>query len=156
VPDGCRVYALFVSGYERNQKLDELTFYRLTKLIAEKGLRALRMVEQLLKEYMAGPRHKDETFTLPVTGAKIGPTPGGLVGIHGAGFVPLVHELGLIPKAVPEDDFQFQDDARRMLAAIRSRNPDALIVVAGHSMGGNSVSRLGATTPVDIDLSGSD
>jgi pimeloyl-ACP methyl ester carboxylesterase len=153
LPDGCRIYALFVSGYERNQKLDELTFYHVTKLIAENdGYVHYAWWNNLLKEYMAGPLHTDETFTVPVTGAKIGPTPGGLLGVHGAGFVPLVHELGLIPKAVPEDDYQFQADARRMLAAIRSRNPDALIVVAGHSMGGNSVSRLGATTPVDIDL----
>ncbi len=153
LPDGCRIYALFVSGYERNQKLDELTFYRLAKLIAENdGYVHYAWWNNLLKEYMAGPLHTDEPFIVPVTGTRIGPTPGGLLGVHGAGFVPLVHELGLLPKAVPEDDFQFQADARRMLTAIRSRNPDAIIVVAGHSMGGNSVSRLGATTPVDIDL----
>jgi hypothetical protein len=35
LPDGCRIYALFVSGYERNQKLDELTFYRLATTSAE-------------------------------------------------------------------------------------------------------------------------
>ena len=57
-----------------------------------------------------------------------------------------------VPKAIPAEDTQFQADAKRMLEAIRAHNPDALIVVAGHSMGGNAVARLGAGTGTLIDL----
>jgi hypothetical protein len=66
--------------------------------------------------------------------------------------VPASHEFSLVPKAVPEEDTQFQADAKRLLKRIRDEHPDAIIIVAGHSMGGNAVARLGANTPVDIDL----
>jgi hypothetical protein len=153
LPHGCSIYALLVSGYSRNNKLDELTFYNLAKFVTEhNGYVHWAWWNNLLREYLAGPLHTDETFTIPLIGLVLQQTPGGLLGIDAAGFVPSVHELGLVPKAVPEEDFQFQADAKAMLEAVRAQNPGALIVVAGHSMGGNSVARLGADSGVDIDL----
>jgi pimeloyl-ACP methyl ester carboxylesterase len=153
LPHGCRIYALFVSGYARNPQLDELTFYKAAKFITENnGYVHWAWWNNILKPYMAKPAHYDETFTIPIIGTVLHQSPGSLPGSHAAGFVPAVHELAIVPKGVPEEDFQFQADARKMLARIREQNPDALIVVAGHSMGGNSVARLGATTPTDIDL----
>ena len=34
IPDGCRIYALIVSGYERNSNFDELTLYNLAKFVS--------------------------------------------------------------------------------------------------------------------------
>ncbi|WP_165954225.1 alpha/beta hydrolase [Seongchinamella unica] len=139
VPDGCRIYALIASGYERNNNLDELTLYNFAKFVAENnGYVHYAWWNNLLREYMAGPLHSDDA------------NPGGLAGIHAAGFIPL--DSNFFNKAIPNEDFQFQSDARRLLQAIRSHNPNAVIIVAGHSMGGASVARLGASTPVAIDL----
>lgn len=151
LPDGCRVYALLVSGYSRNPALDELTFYSLAKFVMEQdGYVHWAWWNNLLKEYMARPLHQTDTLNIPVQGA-MGPTPGGLPGVNALGFAPL-DTFQVVPKAVPEEDVQFQSDAARMLTAIRSRNPDAIIIVAGHSMGGNAVARLGTNKDVPIDL----
>jgi pimeloyl-ACP methyl ester carboxylesterase len=151
LPNGCRIYALFVSGYERNRNLDELTFYKVAKFVMENdGYVHWAWWNNLLKEYMAGPLHPGDAITLPLIGT-LGPNPGGLLGVHALGFVPST-VLDVVPKAVPEEDVRFQADARTMLAAIRAHNPDAIIVVAGHSMGGDAVARLGANTDVKIDL----
>jgi hypothetical protein len=154
LPKGCRIYALLVSGYSRNDKLDEFTFFNLAKFVARNGGYVhWAWWNNLLKPYLEGPLHAQETFRMSVPPHTVfGPTPGGLTGVHAAGFVPLSHVLGAVPKAVPEEDKQFQADAKKLLAEIRAQNPDAIIVVAGHSMGGNAVARLGAGTPVAIDL----
>jgi hypothetical protein len=145
IPNGCRIYALFVSGYMANRDLDQLMFYKLAKLVAENdGYVHWAWWNNLLKEYLARPLHG-----LP--GPAPQPTPGNLAGTHALGFVP-TDLPGGVPKAVPEDDFQFQSDAKFMLKEIRQRNPDALIIVAGHSMGGNAVVRLGSDPTVPIDL----
>ncbi len=151
LPNGCRIYALFVSGYSRNPSLDELTFYNAAKFVMEHdGYVHWAWWNNVLKPYLGGPVRPGLTFTNPVTGVVHPPTPGGVTA--GAGFVPLAHEFDVQPKAVPEDDFHFQADARLLLRAIRQHNPDAIIVVAGHSMGGNAVARLGTARDVDIDL----
>jgi hypothetical protein len=155
LPAGCRIYTLFVSGYARNPELDELTFYRLAKFVAENdGYVHWAWWNNVLKPYMEGPLHIGDTVTNPVTGVVYKATPGALPGVHALGFVPASHEFSLVPKAVPEEDTQFQADAKILLRRVREVNPGAVIVVAGHSMGGNSVARLGANTPVDIDLLG--
>lgn len=139
IPNGCRIYTLIVSGYERNNNLDELTFYNLAKYVAENdGYVHYAWWNNLLKEYMARPLHDSNS------------NPGGLLGVHALGFVPL--DTNFFNKAIPNDDFQFQQDADSLLQQIRRNNPNAIIIVAGHSMGGNSVARLGATTNVNIDL----
>jgi hypothetical protein len=153
LPNGCRIYALFVSGYERNKNLDELTFYKAAKFISENnGYVHYAWWNNIMKEYMAGPAH-DFSVTIPLLGT-FQANPGGLMGTHAVGFVPLnfLAATTLFPKALPEEDTQFQADAKLMLQAIRSRNPDAIIIVGGHSMGGESVARLGTDTTVDIDL----
>ena len=57
-----------------------------------------------------------------------------------------------LPKANPDEDEQFQRDAALVIRAVRQRNPNAIIIVAGHSMGGNAVARLGLNRDLDIDL----
>jgi hypothetical protein len=147
LPNGCRIYALLVSGYSRNKNFDELTFYKLAKFVMENGGYVhWAWWNNLLKEYMERPLHRD-TFTRPLTGEVLSSSPGGLNGVHVAGFVP-PNVVDVVPKAIPEEDRQFQADALRMLAAIRQRNPSAIIVVAGHSMGGDAVARLGASATV--------
>jgi len=151
LPNGCRIYALLVSGYARNKNFDELTFYKLAKFVMESdGYVHWAWWNNLLKEYMEGPLHRD-TFTRPLTGEVLSSSPGGLNGVHASGFVP-PNVVDVVPKAIPEEDYQFQADAHRMLIAIRQHNPTAIIVVAGHSMGGDSVARLGANVTVAIDL----
>jgi pimeloyl-ACP methyl ester carboxylesterase len=139
VPEGCDIYALIVSGYERNAKLDELTLYNFAKFVAENnGYVHYAWWNNLLKEYMAGPLHTSSA------------NPGGLLGIHALGFAPAASNP--FDKSIPNDDFQFQQDAKIFLQNVRAENPNALIIVAGHSMGGNSVARLGATSNTKIDL----
>ena len=55
-------------------------------------------------------------------------------------------------KGIPDDDHQFQSDAQHVLEAVKAENPDAIIIVAGHSMGGNATARVGFYSNVDIDL----
>ncbi len=153
LPNGCHIYALLVSGYERNKTFDELTFYKVAKYVAEHdGYVHYAWWNNLLGEYMSGPLH-DVQITIPLLGTSRS-TPGGLLGVHAAGFVPLnfVQATTLFPKAIPEEDYQFQADAKLVLQAIRSHNPNAIIIVAGHSMGGEAVARLGTDTTVAIDL----
>jgi pimeloyl-ACP methyl ester carboxylesterase len=157
LPNGCSIYALFVSGYQQNPNLDELLFYKAAKFVAENnGYVHYAWWNNILKEYMAGPAH-DLAVTLPLPppfNLTVRPNPGGLLGSHGPGFIPddTVTLTELFPKALPDEDIQFQADARRMLQAIRAHNPDAIIVVAGHSMGGEAVARLGTDTTEVIDL----
>ena len=51
-------------------------------------------------------------MTNPVTQAVYKASPGALPGVHALGFVPASHEFSLVPKAVPEEDTQFQADAK--------------------------------------------
>lgn len=153
LPNGCDIYALLVSGYERNRDFDELTFYNLAKFVSENnGYVHYSWWNNILKEYTAGPAH-EFSVTIPLLGT-FSSNPGGLIGVHAVGFVPLdfLTATTLFPKAIPEEDIQFQEDARLLLQAIRAHNPDAIIIVAGHSMGGEAVARLGSDTNVTIDL----
>jgi len=153
LPNGCSIYALLVSGYERNKNFDELTFYKLAKFVSENnGYVHYAWWNNILKEYMAGAAH-DISVTIPLLGT-FNANPGGLIGVHAVGFVPLnfITATTLFPKAIPEEDKQFQADAKLLLQAIRAHNPDAIIIVAGHSMGGEAVARLGTDKDVDIDL----
>ncbi len=147
LPQGCRVYALLVSGFTRNDALDELLFYDLAKFVLEQdGYVHWAWWNNLLAEYMGRPLHRTETYRHLPGEPELGPNPG-------TGSLSTLVPGTLRWKAVPEEDHQFQADALRMLQAIRARNPDAVIIVAGHSMGGAAVARLGTNTNVpDIDL----
>jgi hypothetical protein len=153
LPNGCDIYALLVSGYERNKNFDELTFYKLAKFVSERnGYVHYAWWNNIMKEYMAGPAH-DFSVTIPLLGT-FQANPGGLIGVHAVGFAPLdfLTATSLFPKALPEEDTQFQADAKLLLQAIRAHNPNAIIIVGGHSMGGEAVARLGTDTNVVIDL----
>jgi pimeloyl-ACP methyl ester carboxylesterase len=144
LPDGCDVYAIIVHGYGRNENLDELMFYKLAKWVAEhNGYVQWSWWNNFLGEYMSRPLHV-------IGGASPGdndyPTPGDVVA-NAWDFAS-----GGTGKAVPDDDYQFQSDALAVLRAIRTHNPNAIVIVAGHSMGGNAVARLGSSTDVAIDL----
>jgi len=141
LPDGCDMYAIIVHGYGRNDKFDELMYYKLARFVAQhNGYVHWSWWNNFLGEYMSRALHDPD----PILGAA---NPGNVI-LDSLAFV-LDDGEG---KAVPDEDFQFQADADRVLAAIRQRNPDAVIIVAGHSMGGNAVARLGQNTTVDIDL----
>ena len=156
LPKGCRIYALFVSGYSVNPRLDHLSFYKLAQFVAANdGYVHYAWWNNLFGEYLSRPLHGGAlpiTVSLPPLGSiPVQLTPGDLFNTHAAGFVPADIESPM-PKAIPAEDGQFQQDAKRLLEAVRAHNPDALIIVAGHSMGGNAVARLGAGTATPIDL----
>ncbi len=148
LPSGCRVYALLVSGFARNGALDELVFYDLAHYVLQQdGYVHWAWWNNLLKEYMARPLHRTETYRQFPTDLPLGPNPGDPLQV--STLVPGAPRW----KAVPEEDTQFQADALRMVQAIRSRHPDAVVIVAGHSMGGASVARLGTNAslpPIDL------
>jgi hypothetical protein len=83
----------------------------------------------LCKEYMGGPLHQSDSD--PGTPLDLeNPDPDTIIGL-------LNPDWG--DKAIPEDDYQFQADAERFLQAIREHNPNAIIILVGHSMGGAAV-----------------
>jgi hypothetical protein len=156
LPKGCRIYALFVSGYSVNPRLDHLSFYKLAQFVAANdGYVHYAWWNNLFGEYLSRPLHGGAlpvTVSLPPLGAvSVQLTPGDLFNTHAAGFVPADIDSPM-PKAIPAEDTQFQQDAKLLLEAVRSHNPDALIIVGGHSMGGNAVARLGTDTTTLIDL----
>lgn len=141
LPKGCAIYAILVHGYGRNESLDELMFYKLAEFVAESdGYVHWSWWNNFLGEYMSRPLHA-------APGSGFDPGPGNVIKNLGKFTIP--EGSG---KAVPDEDVQFQADAQAVLVAIREENPDAIIVVAGHSMGGNAVARLGSQTGVEIDL----
>jgi len=141
IPDDRPIYAILVSGYSRNVDFDEIHFYNFAKFLMERNAYVhISWWNNLLAPYMARPLHRADSF------------PGNLVTEVG-GFVPVPGLDGQFSeKAVPEDDFQFQADAAAMVRAIRSRNPGAIIILAGHSMGGGAVARFGAHIDVVVDV----
>jgi hypothetical protein len=142
LPRGCRIYAIFVSGYSVNPALDLLAFYKLARVVAANdGYVHYAWWNNFFGEYLSRPLHQ------PVTA-----TPGNLFSTHALGFVPRDPVESGQPKAIPEEDHQFRADARLVIRRIRELHPDAIVIVAGHSMGGNAVARLGADPGVSIDL----
>lgn len=157
LPNGCRIYAIFISGYGNNRHYDDIPFFKVAEFVAKHdGYVHTGWWNNFTKEYAAGPLHPENIVIqrtilgIPVGDPEtIGPTPstdGDLLA-----FAPLLAAVDR-PKANPDDDFQFQSDAALVIQAIRANNPNAIIVVAGHSMGGNAVVRLGMNPNVPIDL----
>jgi hypothetical protein len=139
LPKDCKIYAFLIHGYGRNGQLDELMFYKLAKFVAENdGYAHWSWWNNLLDGYMSRPLHGH-------AGGE--PSPGNLL-TDGIAFT-IPEGSG---KGIPDDDFQFQSDAQKVLAAVKAENPDAIIIVAGHSMGGNATARVGFYSNVDIDL----
>jgi pimeloyl-ACP methyl ester carboxylesterase len=149
IPNGLPIYALLVSGYHQNKNLDKFHYYNFAKYLQERGAYVhYAWWNNLLAPYMERPLHNDGS--VPSHDA---------VPTHDAvGFVyewPLGCIDGCHPnKALPAEDYQFQQDANSLLTAIRQYNPDAAIILVGHSMGGDAVVRLADNMPDDfvIDL----
>jgi len=130
IPNGRPIYALLVSGFHQNKQLDMFHFYNFAKCLLKRGAYVhYAWWNNLLAPYMEKPLH--DIYSVPSTGA--------------IPFANLVNVTTFPPrrqKAIPRDDVQFQADARRLLIEIRRNNPDAHIILVGHSFGGNAVVRL--------------
>ena len=156
LPDDCDVYAFLVSGYNQNADRDEIIFYNVAELVAQNnGYVHVSHWNNLLKEYMGFPLHNRAIAIRRFGGSSIsdvevanGP------GNGFSGFLSFVPTLLDLPKANPDDDFQFVMDLTAVIKAIRARpsTAKALIIVAGHSMGANSITRVARESGVSIDL----
>jgi pimeloyl-ACP methyl ester carboxylesterase len=136
IPNGRPVYALIVHGYSQNREFNQLLCYNFAKHIMEEGGYVhWAWWNNLCREYMARPLHHQDAHPGKV----------GLWGMLDGLFDPE-------QKGLPTDDYQFQADAKLFLETIRDNNPDAIIVVIGHSMGGAAVTRIGSDTDVAIDI----
>jgi len=136
IPNGRPIYALFVHGYSQNENLNLVLCYKFAKRLMQDGAYIHHAWwNNLCAEYMARPLHSEQAY----------PGHAGLWGMWDGAFEP-AH------KAFPADDYQFQADAGLLLEAIRENNPNAVIIVVGHSMGGGAVARLGTNTDVVIDI----
>jgi pimeloyl-ACP methyl ester carboxylesterase len=154
LPLGCRIYAFLISGFGDNEEFDRIIFYKLADFVAKNnGYVHTGWWNNLTKEYMERPLHMDaitirKTFAADVV---IPPTPR-TPGIPDE-FVNTNLDL---PKANPDDDYQFVVDTAKVLKQVRAKNleidNDPIIILAGHSMGGNSVARVAARADVPIDL----
>ncbi len=140
IPNGRPIYALLVSGFHQNRNLNMFHFYNFAKCLLEQGAYVhYAWWNNLLAPYMERPLHTDAS--VPSTGP-----------------LPISDMLNLLPftalfsKAIPTEDYQFQADAEALLAAIREHNPDAAIILVGHSMGGDSVARLADNVDSDIEI----
>ena len=149
IPNGRPIYALLVSGFHQNRNLDMFHWYNLAKCLQEKGAYVhYSWWNNLLAPYMERPLHNaasvpsyEATPTHDIVGFVYG-------FLGGEGCIG-----GCYPnKALPAEDHQFQEDAKRLLERIRQENPDAAIVLVGHSMGGDAVVRLADSMPADFDI----
>ncbi len=137
VPNGRPIYALIVSGYSQNGSFDELMVYNFAKHLMENGAYVhYAWWNNLCAPYMERPLHNDQSY------------PGNL----GQDFTAFSNPISAQNKALPSEDYQFVADAKLLLSAIRQNNPNAIIIVVGHSMGGGAVVHLASQTNVKIDI----
>ncbi len=141
IPGGRPIYALLVSGFHQNQQLDMFHWYNFAKCLLEKGAYVhYSWWNNLLAPYMERPLHDPDS----VPSLKANPW---------EEVVNILPVPAHVPKANPRDDYQFQQDAAELLKAIHEHNPGALIILVGHSMGGDAVARLAARADLqDIDI----
>ena len=155
LPKGCRIYAFLISGFGDNKDYDHIVFYKVAAFVARNnGYVHVGWWNNLTAPYMERPLHA-ETITIQKTllGIPLGDPVVIFPGPKSEGIPDTFLNANLdLPKANPDEDYQLLSDARAVLKAVRSHNPDALIIVVGHSMGGNAVARLGAMPDVPIDL----
>lgn len=155
LPNGCSIYAFFVSGYANNANFNDWPFYKVAEFVARhNGYVHFSWWNNLLKPYLGGALHPVDVTVRRLAGLLddvVVPTRplNSHVMTQALSFAPGLSDL---PKANPDEDHQFNADAARVIRAVRAHNPHALIVVAGHSMGGNAVARLGMARDLEIDL----
>ena len=158
IPNGRPIYAFLVNGFDQNHNLNMFHFYnfarcmfRLTENLDKKAYVHFAWWNNLLAPYMEKPLHNDASVPSKVLGALDASSD-----YFGFSYDPNVDPFWKrVPtKAIPAEDYQFQKDAKAVLEAIRENNPDAAIILVGHSMGGDSVIRLADSMPEDfaIDL----
>jgi len=137
VPNGRPIYALIVSGYSQNSHLDQLMTYSFARhLMAQGAYVHYAWWNNLLAPYMERPLHHAQSHP-------------GISSDMLANFTTASAAEG---KAMPGENYQFLADAKLFLSAIRENNPEAVIIIVGHSMGGHSVAQLANETTVLIDL----
>jgi pimeloyl-ACP methyl ester carboxylesterase len=138
IPNGRPIYALIVSGYASNAYLDEMMLYNFARYLMDQGAYVhYSWWNNLLAPYMERPLHSDQSH------------PGSLSVAQLSNF--LTRNLAT-NKALPGEDYQFVADAKIMLTKIRENNPNAIIIVAGHSMGGGAITHLASETNELIDI----
>ena len=154
LPSNCSIYAFLVSGYRENSEFQEIIFYKFAEFVAKNnGYVHVSWWNNILRPYMQRPMH-----VVPVTVDRLFPLPDMvLLPLPYNPLAPLVTFDLLptfvdMPKANPDEDFQFQSDMALVIKEIKERHPNAIVVVAGHSMGGAAVVRLGLQPDVTIDL----
>jgi hypothetical protein len=138
LPKGCRIYAFLLSGWGDNKDYDQIIFYKLAEWVAQRnGYVHVGWWNNLTAPYMERPLHDQQiTLTPLIGGASVySSTPGTTTALMAQGDA---FEVDL-PKANPDEDFQFVNDFKRTLEAVRNHNPDAFIIVAGHSMGADAI-----------------
>jgi len=139
IPNGRPIYALLVSGFHQNKNLDMFHFYNFARCLQELGAYVhYAWWNNLLAPYMKAPLHNADSV----------PSIASIPFDDLTGFV--LNNGILFPdvptKAIPAEDHQFQQDAEVLLTEIRANNPDAAIILVGHSMGGGSIVRLAENT----------
>jgi len=148
IPDGRPIYALLVSGFHQNRDLDMFHYYNFARCLIEKGAYVhFAWWNNLLAPYMERPLHNAASVP-SYQGSPIHDIIGFTLGVQptGSGY-PFPN------KALPAEDYQFQADAKALLEAIHQHNPDATVVLVGHSMGGNAIVRLAQEGNIDnIDI----
>ena len=137
IPNGRPIYALIVSGYASNKYLDEMMLYNFARDLMDKGAYVhYAWWNNLLAPYMERPLHHSQS------------EPGNL----GVNLAQVATANSASKKALPGEDYQFVADAKIFLTKIRENNPNAIIIVAGHSMGGGAVVHLASQTNELIDI----
>lgn len=158
LPKGCRIYAFLISGWSDNEHYDHMIFYKFAEFVAQNnGYVHVGWWNNLGKEYMVQPLREATTFRIlqfpccdddPVFATPSYPPLGGIVGVN---LFPWD-----VPKGNPDEDFQFVSDLRTVLRElrqhIRDENPEALIILAGHSMGAGAIAHTVASLDVPVDL----
>lgn len=136
VPNGRPIYALIITGYRTNGYLDQLLVYSFARhLMAQGAYVHYSWWNNLLAPYMERPLHHAQSH--PGTTDDL---------------LDFTTASDAEQKAVPGENYQFLADAKILLSAIRANNPEAVIVLVGHSMGGHTVAQLANETDVLIDL----
>ncbi len=154
LPKGCRIYAFLISGWSDNDEYDQIIFYKFAEFVAQNnGYVHVGWWNNLGREDMSRPLRQNTTYKILqfpcCDDDPTFPTPSGLAfgGIVGTELFPWD-----VPKGNPDEDFQFVSDLRTVLSKVRHHNPDALIILAGHSMGAAALIHTVAAADIRVDL----